>query len=144
MSLKLRYQSMDLSASQLMTPSPGMAHRNISLCSLLSVSLSQYRTNTEKNHYCRLSWMPRIIATMLASQDKNRSPQFRYPDAQILGKQKVIICPDIPKVPALPCNMHDYFQWEGHWYYEFGRQFIWYTRSQAPKQTPVLMTISIN
>ncbi len=65
MSLKLRYQSMDpLQANW--WPSPRMAHHNIPLCGLLSVLLSQYRRTTEKNHCCRLSWMPTIIATRLA------------------------------------------------------------------------------
>ena len=46
-----------------------------------------------------------------ASQDENRNPHFWYQDAQILGIQKVVPCPDTPEVPAPPCNVHDYHQW---------------------------------
>jgi hypothetical protein len=31
-----------------------------------------------------------------ANQDEDRNPHLRYLDAQILGTQKVIPCPDIP------------------------------------------------
>ncbi len=49
-----------------------------------------------------------------ASQKENRNPPFQNPDAQILGIQNGVPCPDIQEAPASPCNKHDFHQW-GHW-----------------------------
>ena len=59
-----------LSASQLMTttvPPSGMANRNLSVCRLLSVSMSRYRRTSEKNHCRRLSRVSTIIAATLST-----------------------------------------------------------------------------
>jgi hypothetical protein len=40
-----------------------------------------------------------------AVQEENRNPYVRYPVAQTLGIEKVVPSPDIPEVPASPCNI---------------------------------------
>ena len=54
MSLTLCYQAMDCLQAN-WWPSIRMAHHNFSMLHLLSVSMSQYRRNNEKNHCRRLS-----------------------------------------------------------------------------------------
>ncbi len=50
--------------------------------------------------------LPQIISE--AYDYRNDATHFLYPDAQILGIQKVVPFPYIPEAPASPCNVHDY------------------------------------
>ncbi len=108
MSLTLCYQSMDCLQAN-WWPSPGMVHHNFSLCSLLSISMSRSQNYKEES-------LPQIISdaddySNDASQYETRNRHFQYQDAQILGIQKVVPCPDNPEAPASSCNKHDYHLW---------------------------------
>ncbi len=68
MSLTVRYPSID----HLQAAALGMAHHNFSMLRLLSVPMSLYCRNNEKNYRRRLSRVSTIIATSLTMVSKTK------------------------------------------------------------------------
>ncbi len=73
-----------------------------------------FRKSISQNY--REESLPQIILDAYnysndASQAENKNPHFLYQDAQILGVQKVVPCPNIKWAHGSPCSEHDDHQW---------------------------------